>query len=187
MKGVSMKKLLLVAMFTSVLSVFLFVTSRDEAMAQCVVDTTGATYGQGYSARMNLCDTLRNVKVTLGTLLNTEVPATPLSYISVGTTEDKHTVKDTPGSLFSITATNSNAAVRYLKCENDTSANTAPGTDTPEWRFAIPAAVTGGHLSYTPPFGVSFIALTCWIVTGAADSDVTEAAANEVMVNYSFK
>lgn len=115
--------------------------------------------------------------------------ATPLSYISVGTSEDKHVVKASAGRLFSITATNTNAAARYLKCENDTSANTAPGTDTPEIRLAIPGATTaaGFHTNYGPA-GLAFsTALTCWLVTGAADSDVAEVAANEIMVLYTYK
>lgn len=115
--------------------------------------------------------------------------ATGLSYISVGTTEDEHAVKASAGRLFSITATNTNAAVRYLKCENDTAANTAPGTDTPEIRIAIPGATTGaGFTANFGPAGVAFSnGLTCWLVTGAADSDVAEVAANEIMVFYTYK
>lgn len=111
-----------------------------------------------------------------------------LSYISAGSTEDEHAVKATAGTLYSITVTNTNAAVRYLKCENDTAANTAPGTDTPEFRMAIPGATTGGGFTTSFPVGWSFsTALTCWIVTGAADSDVAEVAANEIMVFYSYR
>lgn len=112
-----------------------------------------------------------------------------LSYISAGSTEDEHAVKATAGTLYSVTATNTNAAVRYLKCENDTAANTAPGTDTPEFRMAIPGATTGaGFTVNLGPTGWAFsTALTCWLVTGAADSDVAEVAANEIMVFYSYK
>lgn len=111
-----------------------------------------------------------------------------LSYISAGSTEDEHAVKATPGTLYSVTATNTNAAVRYLKCENDTAANTAPGTDTPELRIAIPGATTGAGFTVAIPSGYSFsVALTCWLVTGAADSDVAEVAANEIMVFYAYK
>jgi len=115
--------------------------------------------------------------------------ASGYSYISVGTTEDEHAVKASAGRLFSITATNTNAAVRYLKCENDTAANTAPGTDTPELRIAIPGATTGaGFTTSFAPAGWAFsTALTCWLVTGAADSDVAEVAANEIMVFYTYK
>ena len=127
-------------------------------------------------------------KTTLGTLLNIEIPATTYRYISVGTSEDEHAVKATAGTIFSITATNSAATVAYLKCENDTAANTAPGTDTPEFSAAIPGATTGAGFHFAFPVGFAFSnAWTCWIVTGAADSDVTEVGANAVMVNYSFK
>lgn len=109
-----------------------------------------------------------------------------VSYITVGTSEDKHVVKSSPGRLYSIHASNVNAAVRYLKCENDTSANTAPGTDTPEIRVVLPP--NGQSVSLDYPMGLTFTnALTCWIVTGAADSDVTEAAANEIFVTYSIR
>lgn len=115
--------------------------------------------------------------------------ASGYSYLSVGTTEDEHAVKASAGRLFSITATNTNAAVRYLKCENDTAANTAPGTDTPELRIAIPGATTGaGFTAHFGPAGFAFSnGLTCWLVTGAADSDVAEVAANEIMVFYTYK
>lgn len=112
-----------------------------------------------------------------------------LSYISAGATEDEHAVCAGPCTLYWIAATNTNAAVRYLKCENDTTSGTAPGTDTPELRFAIPGAATGaGNNPLNLSVGLNFsTALTCWLVTGAADSDVAEVAANELMVNYGFK
>ena len=114
--------------------------------------------------------------------------ADALSYISAGSTEDEHAVKATAGTLYSITVTNTNAAVRYLKCENDTAANTAPGTDTPEFRMAIPGATTGAGVTTSFPMGWSFsTALTCWLVTGAADSDVAEVAANEIMVFFTYR
>ena len=109
-------------------------------------------------------------------------------YISAGATEDEHAIKASAGTLYSITATNTNAAVRYIKCEDDTAANTAPGTDTPELGLAIPGATTGAGITFSFPVGWSFTnALTCWLVTGAADSDVAEVAANEIMVFYSYK
>jgi hypothetical protein len=109
-------------------------------------------------------------------------------YISAGATEDEHAVKTSAGTLYSITATNTNAAVRYLKCEADTAAGTAPGTDTPEIGIAIPGATTGAGFTTTFPLGYSFTTgLTCWLVTGAADSDVAEVAANEIMVFYTVK
>lgn len=114
--------------------------------------------------------------------------ASALSYISVGSTEDKHVVKASAGQVYSITATNTAATVAYLKCENDTSGNTSPGSETPEFRQAIPGATTGAGFHDTFPVGWVFsTALTCWIVTGAADSDVEEVGANDVMIFYNFK
>jgi hypothetical protein len=115
--------------------------------------------------------------------------STPLSFISAGTTEDEHAVCTGACTLYTIMATNVAATAAFLKCENDTAANTDPGTDTPEFRFAIPGATTGaGFVGPLGPTGVDFsTALTCWIVTGAADSDVTEVAANDVMVFYGFE
>jgi len=114
--------------------------------------------------------------------------ASGVRYISAGATEDEHAVATAAGTLYSITATNTNAAVRYLKCEADTTAGTAPGTDTPEIGIAIPGATTGAGFTTTFPVGYSFsTGLTCWLVTGAADSDVAEVAANEIMVFYTVK
>jgi hypothetical protein len=177
------KKLLAVA----VLFIVACYAWPDVASAEgCRVRTPG-TYALGANVYDQMCDQNENRPVTLGTLLKIEEPAGTLRYISVGTSSDKHTVKDTPGSLFSITATNTNAAIRYLKCENDTSANTTVGSETPEWSFAIPSTLAGGPLNYSPPFGVVFNAMTCWLVTGATDADATAVAANEIMVNYTFK
>lgn len=111
-----------------------------------------------------------------------------LKYTSVGTTEDEHQVKATAGVLYSITATNTNAEERYLRCANLTAANTTPGTSTPIIDLAIPGPATGGGLHATFPMGLTFsTALTCWIVTGAADTDVAEVAANEAKILYTFK
>jgi hypothetical protein len=111
-----------------------------------------------------------------------------LKYTSAGATEDEHAVKASAGTLYSITATNTNAAVRYIRCENDTAANTTPGSETPELDLAIPGATTGAGITFSFPVGFSFsTALTCWLVTGAADTDVAEVAANEIKVFYSYK
>jgi hypothetical protein len=118
----------------------------------------------------------------------TAVQATSLKYTSVGTTEDEHAVKASPGILWSITATNTNAAARYLRCENDTAANTTPGSETVELDLAIPGATSGAGFTVEFPRGFYFsAALTCWLVTGAADSDVAEVAANEIKLLYTLQ
>jgi hypothetical protein len=114
--------------------------------------------------------------------------ATTYTKLSAGATEDEHEICTAACTLYSILVTNTNAAVRYLKCENDTAANTAPGTDTPEFRIAVPGATTGAGASHSFPVGAAFSAgLTCWMVTGVADADVAEVAANELIAFYTFK
>jgi hypothetical protein len=109
-------------------------------------------------------------------------------YISVGTTEDEHAVCTAACTVYSIAVTNVNAAVRYLKCNNATAANTTPGTSVPEIDLAVPGATTGAGITLNFPVGMSFdTALTCWLVTGAAENDVAEVAANELKVLYSYK
>jgi hypothetical protein len=108
---------------------------------------------------------------------------------SAGSTEDEHEIKATAGRLFSVAFTNTNAAVRYWRCANLTAANTTPGTSTVFIGLAIPGATTGAGFTHTfGPNGIAFsTALTCWFVTGAADSDVAEVAANEIKAIYSYK
>jgi hypothetical protein len=113
--------------------------------------------------------------------------ATTKRYISVGVTEDKHQICSAPCTLYSVTSTNTNAAARYLKCENDVTANTAPGTDVPELDLAIPGATTGAGITFQFPVGAAFsVGLTCWLVTGTAEADVAEVAANEIKIFYTF-
>lgn len=109
--------------------------------------------------------------------------------ISVGTTEDEHEIKGSAGRLFSISVTNTNAAVRYLRCANQVAASTTPGTTTVFYGMAIPGATTGAGFTVNfGPMGIAFsTGLTCWLVTGAAETDVAEVAANEINVNYTYK
>lgn len=114
--------------------------------------------------------------------------ATTYRHISVGVTEDEHTICTAACSLYTITATNVNAAVRYLKCFNNVLASTTPGTSVPNIDLAVPGATTGGGINISFPVGAAFsTGLTCWIVTGAAEADVAEVAANELKVLYTFK
>jgi len=130
----------------------------------------------------------------LGNFLEAQAPSGPspaaftLSITSAGSTEDEHQVKASGGALFSITATNTNAAARYIRCANVTLTNTIPGTTTPWLDLAIPPTTTGGASVAIFPMGAAFSSgLTCWLVTGAAQSDVVEVAANEIKVFYTFR
>ena len=105
---------------------------------------------------------------------------------AAGVTEDETEIKATAGQLLAITVSNTNAAARYLRCYNLTAAATTPGTSTVFLGFALPA---GSSISHTfGPTGLIFsTALTCTLTTGAADTDVTEVAANEVKWVITYK
>ena len=108
---------------------------------------------------------------------------------SAGTTEDETEIKATAGRLMGIQITNTNAAARYFRCANLTAANTTPGTSTVFYGIAVPGATTGDGLVINfGPSGLAFsTALTCWVVTGVADTDVAEVAANEIKWNIQYK
>lgn len=98
-------------------------------------------------------------------------------YISVGSTEDESQVKATAGTLCRVQASNANATTNaWMKCTNLTAANTTPGSSVVFWDMLVPFGL-GNQDSPHIPFSV---ALTCYIVTGNADSDATEVGANDV-------
>lgn len=114
--------------------------------------------------------------------------ATSFRRTSAGSTEDEHEVKGSAGTLYSVTLTNTNAAVRYFRCADQVAASTTPGTTTPIIDLAIPGATTGAGITFPFPVGMTFgTGLTCWFVTGAADTDVAEVAANEIKALYTYK
>jgi pantoate kinase len=53
---------------------------------------------------------------------------------------------------------------------------------------AVPGQTTGAGFSVPLPVGAAFgTAATCWLVTGAAITDVAEVAANELKVVWTQK
>ncbi len=128
------------------------------------------------------------IKTAVQLIDNQETAATGFSYTSVAASESEHAVTANPATLWSVTATNHAATIAFLRCENDNAAGTAPGTDTPELDLAIPGATTGAGITFSFPRGVAFsTAITCWVVTGEAQSDVAEVGADDVKLLYSFK
>jgi hypothetical protein len=129
------------------------------------------------------------IKTALQLIDDDQTGASVNHRVSVGTTEDETEIKATAGRLLGIHITNTNAAVRYFRCANLTAANTTPGTSTVFYGIAVPGATTGaGFIAPIPPGGIAFsTALTCWLVTGAAESDVAEVAANEINWNIIYK
>jgi hypothetical protein len=144
---------------------------------------------QSNSANIATQTTLADILTALQLIDNDQTGASLHHRISVGTTEDEHEVKGSAGRLFAINVTNTNAAVRYLRCANQVIGSTTPGTTTVFYGMAIPAATTGaGYTASFGPKGIAFsTGLTCWLVTGAAETDVTEVAANEINVNYVYE
>lgn len=107
-------------------------------------------------------------------------------YISVGSSEDESQVKATPGVLLGISARNSHATTAaYIKCTNATAASTTPGSTAIFYEMIVPA---GGFGFIDRDINATFsTALTCYIVTGKANSDATEVAADDVSYNLTYR
>ncbi|NKE69883.1 hypothetical protein [Candidatus Manganitrophus noduliformans] len=149
------------------------------------VDIVSSALPTGASTSAN-----QSTMITALQLIDDDQTGASVNYkTSAGTTEDETEIKATAGRLFSITATNTNAAARYIRCANLTAANTTPGTSTVFLGLAIPGNTAGsGFTTNFGPAGIAFsTALTCWTVTGAADSDVAEVAANEIKWIITYK
>lgn len=108
--------------------------------------------------------------------------ATPYRLVSAAST-NATSVKASAGHIYSITAMNTNAAVRYLKLYNLATAPTV-GTSTPVQVYALPPS---GGLTLSFPVGMAFstgIALAT--TTGAPDTDTGAVAANEIVISLTF-
>ena len=112
--------------------------------------------------------------------------ATPAMYISAAST-NATSVKGSAGQIYMLTASNINAAVRYLKIYNKASAPTV-GTDTPLLVFAIPGNTAGAGTNIPiPDCGLAFsTGIAFAITTGVATSDTGAVAANELVVNIGY-
>lgn len=113
----------------------------------------------------------------------TLVAPTALNINSTATT-NATVVKASVGTLYNISASNINAAARYLKLYNKATAPTV-GTDVPVLTLLLPAGATIDHdfglvgHRFTNGIGLA-------ITTGAADSDTGAVAASEIKVMASF-
>lgn len=113
----------------------------------------------------------------------TLVAPTALNINSAATT-NATSVKTSAGTLYNISASNTNAAARYLKLYNKASAPVV-GTDVPVLILLLPAGASIDHdfglVGHRFTTGIA-LALT----TGIADSDTGAVAANEIKVITSF-
>jgi hypothetical protein len=116
------------------------------------------------------------------------VGATSFTKISTGTTQDKTNLKASAGVLKSLNASNVNAAACYVKIYNKAGVPDV-STDTPIATLLVPGATTGGVNSLPiPPEGIACsLGIGYVIVTTVGITGNTGVAANEVVVNGSYK
>lgn len=145
--------------------------------------------GNGRGANVNASNQLLTAEANSTSILAALAASTQSYRTSAGATEDEFQVKATAGVLTGGIVTNTAATVSYLKCSNLTAANTTPGSSTVFFAAAIPGATTGAGFSLPiPPGGLTFdTALTCYLVKGAADTDVAEVGANEIKANIFYR
>jgi hypothetical protein len=124
--------------------------------------------------------------VTLtSTTVTASTPATPTaSNISSAATTNATSVKNSAGTAYSVTASNTGASPAYVKLYNKASAPTV-GTDVPVLTMAIPASgtvnVSFGSQGHRFATGIALA-----ITNGAADSDTAAVAAAQVKVLTSY-
>jgi len=112
--------------------------------------------------------------------------ATAYKLVSAATTNATN-VKASAGTVYMITASNVNAAVRYLKFYNKASAPTV-GTDTPVFTFAIPGNTAGAGTNIPlPAMGVNFgTGISFATTTEATDAGTTGVAISEIVINIAY-
>lgn len=109
--------------------------------------------------------------------------ATPFSLISAATT-NATSVKASAGTVYSIQASNTGAAVAFLKLYNKASAPTV-GTDVAVMTLILPA---GGGIVIPPnDIGIAFTTGIAFAITGVATTaDTTAVALAQVVINIDY-
>lgn len=106
------------------------------------------------------------------------------SNINSAATTNATSVKASAGTVYSVTASNTAASLRYVKLYNKASAPTV-GTDVPVLTIVVPAGTT-----VNLPFGATghrfAIGIALAITANAADSDTTAIGAAEVKVATAY-
>lgn len=133
-----------------------------------------------------------NTANTTAWLVNDQ-PATSggLSFSAVpvsAASNNKTQAKGSAGQLYSISAQNLNAAARYLKIFNNTSAGVTMGTTACDFQFIIPGNTAGAGLVINFDKGIALgTGITYAITGGIATTDNTSISANEVSVLIGYK
>lgn len=121
------------------------------------------------------------VKVSLGRDAIAADVGTGFRLISAAST-NATSLKASAGTLYSITAVNLNAAVRYVKFYNKASSPTV-GSDTPVITLPIPASTTGAGVTIDLYPGFDFATGIAYATTtGYLDSDTAAVAAGEIFL-----
>ncbi len=151
---------------------------RDDALSADAAD------GDYINCKVDSVGRIQTKAVIGGYLSGGAVPITMKSDSSDN--DDETAVCTGPCTVYSITAFNHAATSAWLRCENDTAANTTPGSEAAgdgEPDFEIPGNTTGAGFTVAFPVGISYAtALTCWIATGEASSNAVDAGLDDVTV-----
>lgn len=143
----------------------------------------------GHYQRVKACwgvDGVANDTSATNPLPTQEIPSTSngltVYYLTSAASTNGNNIKASAAKVYSITATNTSASVRYLRLYNASGAPTV-GTTATFAGFAIPGSTTGGGLHLTFPAGLTLgTGLGLSLTTGAADTDTGGVAANEIKV-----
>lgn len=96
-------------------------------------------------------------------------------------------IKASPGNLYSLECYNVNAAARYVRLYNMTTAPASTDTASVVWQGVIPGATTGGGFVITWPKGKFFsTGIGIRASTGIAHNDTGVLGANELTFNASY-
>jgi hypothetical protein len=133
-----------------------------------------------------------NTANTTAWLVNDQ-PATSggLSFSAVpvsAATNNKTQAKASAGQLYSISAQNISASVRYLKIFNNTSAGVTMGTTACDYQFIIPGSTTGAGVVINIDKGIAMGTGITYAITGSISAtDNTSIGASEVSVLIGYK
>jgi hypothetical protein len=117
-------------------------------------------------------------------------PCTGERYITVGSGDNENEFKSSAGRFCGIVARNTHTANAFIKCSDQVIGSTTPGTTAVWLDVMIPAGTDyQGALTHAAPAGgIPFTTgLTCWVVTGEADTDATDVAANKVSYTLYYR
>lgn len=142
--------------------------------------TDSVDEGDGGAARMTL-----DRKQIVTNYSHAAGGATPVSTVSAAST-NATSLKASAGTVYSVTASNVNAAIRYLKFYNKASAPTV-GTDTPVYVLPLPGNTAGAGITHSFPTGLNFSTGIAWALTVEATvAGTTGVSASEHVVSIAY-